>query len=157
MLAPERIIQMGQRAVTLTGDLYAATEYADLTEGDSLEDAFFTLRPAIEAQERGEKLKGKFDPRPYVDLIFSFSANWRDATGWNAQHAEDADAEEPPRKRGPYKAMLKAFSFHQLRELRPKIFGQLLATIFPPDIAVDKAGDGLRSEDTSPESGETGA
>lgn len=157
MLAPERLIQMGKRAVTLTGDLYAAMEYADVTEGDSFEDAFAMLRPAIEAQERGEELKGKFDPRTWVDLVFAFSANWRDESGWNAQHAEDTDAEQGPRKRGPYKAMLKAFPFNQIRELKPKIFGLLLSTILPPDHAVDKPGEGLRSEDSSPESGETGA
>lgn len=156
MLAPERIIQMGGKGVTLTGDLFAAMEYADLTGGDSFEDAFFTLKPAIEAQEKGEELKGKYDPRPYVDLVYAFSANWRDENGWNTRHARDNDAEMPVRKQGPYKAMMKAFPFHDLRELRAKLFGLLLSTIIPPHPAAVPTGDGLRSEDTSPETNETG-
>jgi len=157
MLAPERIIQVGGSGVTLRGDLFAAMEYAEITEGDSLEDAFLKLRPAIEAQERGERLKGMFDPTIYVDLIYAFSAYWRDESGWNRRTAEDGDAERPLRKRGPYKAMLKALPHHAFRELRPKIFGQLIQTIYPPEAAAEKNGEAQRSEDSSPEKNETGA
>jgi hypothetical protein len=159
MVAPELIIQMGERrGVNLTGDLYAAMEYADLTEGDSFEDAFFKLRPAIEAFEKGEKLKGKFDPTPYVDLLWAFSANWRDDKGWNSQHVRDQDGEKKSvRKTGPYIAMMKSFSHHALRELRPKIFGLLLRTIYPPEVAEADGGDAPRSEDSSPESVSIGA
>ena len=147
MLAPTRKVRLGGQSVTLRADLYACIEYADLTDGESLEQAALKLQPDQD-NEAGVITAKVNDPRVFMDLFYAFSAAWRDESGWNAEHAtRPYDPTINPRLRQRYVDLAKMASSHEFTNVRDILFALLLDAVIPPgETATEKPGAGERSE-----------
>lgn len=153
MRAPRRVIQVGGRPVELRCNVYASLEYGELT-GGGIEDAYFRLAPQIEAYEAADDLDRTHpvhDVRPWADLIYALSADWRDEN-WNGSHKSPEELGCHPRKGPRFTKLFSGMSLAECRRARPIIFSLLLEGILdvetePP--AGKKKGADVASGDES--------
>lgn len=125
--------------VELRGDAGAAMAYNELTDGKGLEDAFNELKPSLRRHEDGEKLPPlkPHDKRTYLDLMWAFSATWREEAGWDDEEEEAVAAVSlPPRKRPSFRKLKKNLNMADLRKLRQVVLPLMFETLLPPGEAV---------------------
>ena len=140
----------------LRGDMESGFAYAEMT-GGGLEDAFERLRPFLRLveipkaivdldpkQERyAERLaeleaehrvlsRTQNDPRPWVELLYAFSAGYRRESGFDAEHWQAADSGLHPLDRAVFKAFLRLLNPVSLRRLRDPVLRHWSRTIQPP-------------------------
>ena len=137
MRPPKRAVLLGpegaQVRVELSGDLLACIEYEDVADGQSLEELAISLAPS--AERSGDELKvrtKRMKSRTVADLLFAFSANWRDDSGWNSRNAREADPTLHPRDRSRYLALAKSTSVADRRRAQGVLLSLLMETVFPP-------------------------
>lgn len=139
---PYRLFKIGkEHAVDLRGDLAASIAYNDLADGKGLEDAFDALKPTMRRHQDGEKLPpvNPHDRRAYLDLLWCFSATWREEQGWDDKDEQAGADLLPPKKRPSYKRFKRLLNQADVRRLRHCIIPLLMEAIFPPGEAVPEA------------------
>lgn len=125
---PERNFLAQGVSYTLRGDVAAAIAYNELTDGYGLEDAFEKLRPLMTLHQDGEPLPKRLDRRTIMDLLWSFTATWREDQGW-----EDSDElYEDPRKRDSFRRLKRGLGMPDVRRLPHVVVPLLLDTLLPP-------------------------
>lgn len=126
-------IEGEQTRVELTGDLYACMEYEEVTDGQTLEELALSLEPEAESVKEGLTVRTKrMTSRHIADLLYAFSANWRDDSGWNSGHHREGDPVRHPRERSRYLDMVKMLSVADKRRCANILLSLLFETVFPP-------------------------
>lgn len=139
----------------MRGDMESGFAYAEMT-GGGLEDAFERLRPFLrvaelpkaildlrpEETEKRAELEAEYrllsrtqnDPRPWVELLWAFTAGYRRENGFDAEHWQAADSSIHPLDRVVFKAFLRLLNPVALRRLRDPVLRHWSRTIQPPTI-----------------------
>lgn len=156
MQVPIRRVQIGGENWELRGDMESGYAYAELT-GGGLEDAYERLRPLFRLVElpqelarldpadtdyadATERLSAEYrelsrtqnDPRPWVDLLWAFSAGYRSESGWDDQHWVPGDAALHPADRHGFRCFKRLLTPYQLRPLKDRILSLYTASTAPP-------------------------
>lgn len=137
MRPPKRTVLIGpegeQVRIELTGDLLACMEYEDVAYDQSLEELALSLSPETKAAGEGLTVRTKrMRSRHVADLLFAFSANWRDDSGWNSRHHREGDPIRHPRERACYLDLVKTLSVADKRRCASILLSLLIDTVFPP-------------------------
>lgn len=151
MRSPKRAVFLGpkdnQTRVELAGDIFACIEYEEVSGGDSLEQLAINLDP--DAVREGNEVTvstSRLDSRKIADLLFAFSATWRDDTGWNSRHNREGDPKRHPRERVRYIDLVKLMTVADKRRVASILLALLIETVFPPGETVTECGPPARDE-----------
>lgn len=137
MKPPKKMISLGGHEMLLEGNLHACLDYAEITKGKGLEDAYKDLLPQLvtyeeqgtEALNREHPFK---NPEPWSCLLWGFTATWRSESGWNEEHSFSDDLDKPVRKSRRFTEFVKRITFGDYRNARPQLMELLLLSLFLP-------------------------
>lgn len=119
--------------IELAGNILACMSYEDVAEGGTLEELALELSPT--AKREGDQVKVKTDrltSRHVVDLLYAFSASWRDSSGWNSRNHREGDPMRPPRERSRYLELANLLPVSEKGRAGSILLALLIETVFPP-------------------------
>lgn len=157
MRAPKRTLVVGEGAdqifIELAGDVYACMEYEEVSGGTGLEWLADFLNAKIKIVDgkpvavAGEEGQPKVTTTMILDMLYAFSATWRDDSGWNSRHHREADPLKPPRERARYLDLAKTLGYHDKRRASSILLALLLETVLPPGGTATANGPSSRQDD----------